>query len=85
MNEKVYAQHKGIPSLEQDEKPYTTEVTRVHNKRFAPEGSIFLVIRHRVKNAVYTNYHLVPFGMEEKHNEVFEMLWTKMATKYNLS
>jgi hypothetical protein len=72
-------------TVEVQAKPYTTEVTRVFNKRFAPEGSIFLVIKCRIKNMLYTSSQLVPFGIEDSHNEVFEMLWSKLDAKYNLS
>jgi hypothetical protein len=86
MNERIHAQHSGATPVEQKEtKPYTTEVTRVHNKRFAPEGKIFLVIKCRIKNMIYSSAQLVPFGNEDHHAEIFDMMWSNLSAKYNLS
>ena len=72
-------------SKNQSEGNYTTEETRVHNKRMAPTGHIFLVVKSSGKGFKCSNHMSVPFGLTaEQKQEVHEMLYAQLQTKYGV-
>lgn len=64
---------------------YTTEETRVHSKKIAPPGNIFLVVKAKGKGFKCSNHLLVPFGLtsQQKH-EAYERLYNQLQTKYGV-
>ncbi|WP_285011254.1 hypothetical protein [Pedobacter faecalis] len=62
---------------------YTTEETRVHNKRIAKTGHIFLVVKANGKGFKCSNHIQVPLGLtEDQKNDVYEALYAQLQTRY---
>lgn len=71
--------------VEEVVKKYTTEETRVHNKRIAPSGRIFLVVKASGKGAKYSNCMPVPFGLtEEQKDQVYKVMYGQLVAKYGI-
>ena len=69
--------------------PYSIELTRLHNKQFAPKGAVYIVIRHTdIKNRMkYQSALLVKSDVaytEQTKMQVANALWVKLKAKFAL-
>lgn len=69
--------------------PYSTEITRLHNKSFAPKGGVYLVIRYTdSKNRMkYQSALLVRTDIAFNNalkQAATSAMWQKLKSKYDL-
>ena len=75
---------------ETNQLPYSIELTRLHNKQFAPKGGVYIVIRHTdIKNRMkYQSALLVKsdvvYSDEKAKQELAKAMWSKLKIKYAL-